>query len=201
MTDPTTNLTNTSPAEMIRLLNLPADQRPAWLNDYLGDMTIPAIPATSTTPLLNVVMANTAHGTKKCTLDFPLDKVLATAEHAAASDQHHPRYGESEAAPSLWWVKDDGTYLMSNGKDPIDTRDENGRLSHVVHATGWGPGTDARSVLGGDDFRETLDLTTPLDDGGTLLDMLRAAAAGGRTRFQLKATFDDHHMDLTYIAE
>jgi hypothetical protein len=50
---------------------------------------------------------------------------------------------------------------MSNGHNPDDTRDESGRLPHVVYADGWGPVTDARSILGGDDFRESLDLATP----------------------------------------
>jgi hypothetical protein len=196
----TTPAASNDTAELRRLLTLPADQRPDWLNTYLGDMTIPPIPDTSTNPLLDVVMANTAYGEKNCTLAFPLDKVLAAAEHAAAADKHKPSYGETEAAPCLWWVKDDGTYLMSNGQDPNDTRDHNGRLPHVVHADGWGPGTDARSILGGDDFRESIDLTTPIfEDGTTLLGMLREAAAAGATRFQLKATFDDTYMDLTYI--
>jgi hypothetical protein len=46
---------------------------------------------------------------------------------------------------------------MSNGHNPDDTRDESGRLPHVVYADGWGPVTDARSILGGDDFRESLE--------------------------------------------
>ncbi|WP_437064642.1 hypothetical protein [Streptomyces sp. enrichment culture] len=37
---------------------------------------------------------------------------------------------------------------MSNGQHPADIPDENGRQPHIVHADGWGPGTDARSVLG-----------------------------------------------------
>ncbi|MFJ9580885.1 DUF3085 domain-containing protein [Streptomyces sp. NPDC101191] len=190
------------PAEMRRLLALPADQRPDWLNNLLHGMSLPPIPDTSTNPLLDVVTANTAYGQKNATLVFPLAKVLATAEHAAAAPKHKLGYGETEAAPRLWWVKDDGTYLMSNGQDPTDTRDEDGRLPHVVHAEGWGPGTDARSVLGGDDFRESIDLTTPVfEDGTTLLGMLREAAAIGGTRFLLKAAFDDHYMDLTYITE
>ncbi|MCX4826950.1 DUF3085 domain-containing protein [Streptomyces sp. NBC_01142] len=190
------------PEQVRQLLALPAEQRPDWLSKYLGDMTIPPISDTSTNPLLDVVIANTAYGQKNCTLVFPLAKVLATAEHAAAADEHKRGYEETEAAPRLWWVKDDGTYLMSNGQDPTDTRDDDGRLPTVVHAEGWGPGTDARSVLGGDDFRESIDLTTPLaDDNSTLLDMLRKAAADGATRFKLKAAFDDHYMNLTYITE
>ncbi|MFF7115432.1 DUF3085 domain-containing protein [Streptomyces albogriseolus] len=190
------------PEQTRQLLALPAEQRPDWLNQFLGTMTIPPIPEASTNPLLDVLMANTAHGTKNCTLVFPLAQVLAAAEHAAAADTHKLGYAETEAAPRLWWVKDDGTYLMSNGQDPNPTHDDNGRLPTVVHADGFGPGTDARSVLGGDDFRESIDLTTPVfDDGTTLLGMLRQAHTAGATRFMLKATFDDTYMDLTYITE
>ncbi|MFE0538307.1 hypothetical protein ACFW20_30235 [Streptomyces nigra] len=103
-------------------------------------MTIPPISETSTNPLLDVVMANTARGEKNCTLVFPLDRVLAAAEHAAAADKHKLGYGETEAAPRLWWVKDDGTYLMSNGQDPTGTRDDNGRLPHVVPRRRLGAG-------------------------------------------------------------
>ncbi|MFI1701433.1 DUF3085 domain-containing protein [Streptomyces bobili] len=203
------NSTNTlldaafEPAEQIReLLALPADERPDWLNDFLGDMTIPPIFETNTNPLLDVIIGNTAYGQKNCTLVFPLAQVLAAAEHAAAADKHNLDDGETEAAPRLWWVKDDGTYFMSNGQDPTDTRNDNEYRLTVVHAEGWGPGTDARSILGGDDFRESINLTTPVfEDGTTLLGMLRDAAANGATRFLLKATFDDHYMDLTYITE
>ncbi|GAA5605756.1 DUF3085 domain-containing protein [Streptomyces griseus] len=190
------------PEHTRHLLTLPADQRPDWLNKFLGNMTIPPIPETSTNPLLDVVTANTAHGEKRGTLTFPLAPVLAAAEHAAAANEHKLGYAETHAAPRLWWVKDDGTYLMSNGQDPTDTRDDNGRLPHVVHADNWGPGTDARSILGGDDFRESIDLTTPAhEDSTTLLGMLRQAATTGATRFLLTFAFDDTHMELTYITE
>ncbi|MEU2057141.1 DUF3085 domain-containing protein [Streptomyces bungoensis] len=190
------------PDDVRRLLALPADQRPYWLNEFLGDMTIPTIPADSTNPLLDIVMANTAHGEKNATLVFPLDQVLAAAEHAATAPAHKRGYGETDAAPRLWWVKDGGTYLMSNGQDPADTRDKHDRPTTVVYADGWGPDTDPRSILGGDDFRESIDLTRPLDGSTrTLLDILRAAAADGATRFTMNAVFDDHHMTLTYTTE
>lgn len=190
------------PEQVRQLLTLPAEQRPDWLNELLGTMDVPPISDTSTNPLLDALIATTAYGEKNATLVFPLAKVLAAAEHAAAADKHKLGYEETEAVPRLWWVKDDGTYLMSNGQDPTDTRDENGRLPTVVHADGWGPGTDARSILGGDDFRQSIDLTTPIfEDGTTLLGMLREAAADGATRFTLKAAFDDEYMDLTYITE
>ncbi|MFJ3213578.1 DUF3085 domain-containing protein [Streptomyces flaveolus] len=115
---------------------------------------------------------------------------------------HKLGYGETTPAPRLWWVKDQGTYLMSNGKAPADPRDASGRLPHVVYADGWGPDTDARSILGGDDFRESLDPTTPLfEDGTTFLGMLREAAATGATRFLFKAKFNDKYMTLTYSPE
>ncbi|MBM9624734.1 DUF3085 domain-containing protein (plasmid) [Streptomyces zhihengii] len=176
----------------------PTQQRPATPNNDPGNTTIPPTPHT-TTPPHDTPTANTAHSQKKCTLVFPLAEVLATAEHAAAADNHKLGYAETEVAPRLWWVKDDGTYLMSNGQDPTDTRNAD-RLPTVVHAHGWGPGTDARSILGGDDFRKSIDLTTPLDeDTTTLLTMLRQAAAEGATCFLLKATLDEQHMTLTYI--
>ncbi|MFF7858736.1 hypothetical protein [Streptomyces sp. NPDC007904] len=190
------------PEQVRQLLALPPEQRPDWLNRFLSGMTIPPIPDTSTNPLLDVLMVNTAHGEKNCTLLFPLAQVLAAAEHAAAATEHKLGYGETHAAPRLWWVKGDGTFLRSNGIQPDDPRDADGRPTHVVYADGWGPGTDARSILGGDDFRKSINLTTPLDeDGTTLLDLLREAAADGATRFLLKATFDDHYMNLTYITQ
>ncbi|MFI5867131.1 DUF3085 domain-containing protein [Streptomyces sp. NPDC051546] len=190
------------PDHVRQLLALPAEQRPDWLNKFLGTMTIPPISDTSTNPLLDVVIANTAYGAKNSTLAFPLAQVLAAAEHAAAATEHKLGYGETEAAPRLWWVKDDGTYLMSNGKNPDDRRDEDGPAPHVVHAHGWGPGTDARSILGGDDFRQSIELTTPVfEDGTTLLGMLREAATEGATHFKMKAAFDDEYMELTYITE
>ncbi|MFJ5951415.1 DUF3085 domain-containing protein [Streptomyces noursei] len=167
-----------------------------------------AAPTQPTTENLDALISEILDGTAEptaehgSTLTFPLAQVLAAAEHAAAAPHHSLGYGETEALPRLWWVKDDGTYLMSNGKNPDDTRTEDGRAPHVVHAKGWGPGTDARSILGGDDFRQSIDLTTPVfDDGTTLLGMLREAAADGATRFLMQAAFDDEYMTLTYITE
>jgi hypothetical protein len=79
----------------------------------------------------------------------------------------------------------------ATARPPADTRDASGRLPHVVYVDGWGTDTDARSILGGDDFRESLDpTTTPLfEDGTTFLGMVREAAATGATRFPFKAKF------------
>ncbi|WP_372412233.1 DUF3085 domain-containing protein [Streptomyces luteireticuli] len=188
------------PGQVRQLLALPADQRPGWLNAFLGTMTIPPISDTSTNPLLDVVMANTAH--RDCTLVFPLDQVLAVAEHAANATEHAFGDGEREAAPGLWWVKDDGAYLMSNGQQSTGVRVKDGRLPHTVYADSWGPGTDPRSILGGDDFCQSIDLTAPLTgDGTTLLDMLRAGAADGATHYRMQIVFDDEYLHLTHIID
>ncbi|MER5888043.1 DUF3085 domain-containing protein [Streptomyces sp. NPDC001941] len=138
-------------------------------------------------------------GTQRtCTLTFPLAPVLAAAEHAAAADHHAPNSPTSKATPSLWWVNDDGTYLISNGINPTRTPGDN-PPTPFAHADGWGPGTDASPLLGGDDFCESLDLTTPdLHNGHSLLTLLRHAHTHGATRFHLNATFDDMRMQLTF---
>ncbi|MFD8900536.1 hypothetical protein [Streptomyces ardesiacus] len=89
---------------------------------------------------------------------------------------------------------------MSNGQDPTDTRDEDGRLPHVVCADGWGPGTGPSTILGGDDLHETLDLTHPVDDGPTLIELLRDAPDHA-TRFLLHIAHDDEGMALTMTTE
>ncbi|MFI9810206.1 hypothetical protein ACIHEJ_38975 [Streptomyces sp. NPDC052301] len=104
---------STHPDAVRRLLALPAEQRPDWLNQFLGDMTIPPIPEDSPHPLNDVVMANTAQGEKNATLAFP----LAAAEHAAATE-HKLGYGETEAAPRLRWVKDHGTPSTNGSSSP-----------------------------------------------------------------------------------
>lgn len=192
-----TDLTTTDPAEMARLLRLPAEERPAWLNNFLGDMTIPPISDTSTNPLLDVCMANNTP--TNCTLRFPLDEVLAVAEHANTAPRHTLNVEETEARPRLWWCKDDGTYLRSNGRYPADNNDSR---PPVVFATGWGKGTDPTSILGGGDFHESIELTTPLPgDGSTLLDNLRTAAADGATHFHLTIADDGDHQTLTYTTK
>ncbi|MFD0432191.1 DUF3085 domain-containing protein [Streptomyces zhihengii] len=173
----------------------PTQQRPATPNNDPGNTTI-AHPPHHHAP------SRHAHGQHRPQPEevharLPLAEVLATAEHAAAADNHKLGYAETEVAPRLWWVKDDGTYLMSNGQDPTDTRNAD-RLPTVVHAHGWGPGTDARSILGGDDFRKSIDLTTPSTKTPPPSSRCSAAAEGA-TCFLLKATLDEQHMTLTYI--
>lgn len=134
-----------------------------------------------------------------CTLTFPLDQVLTAAEHAIAATKHAIGPGDTDTHPRLWWIKGDGTFLMSNGIDNTpNTRDDNGHWRHIVFADTWGPGTDPSTILGGDDLHETLDLTHPHTNGDQpLIDMLRTATAGNATHFLLHVTHDDEGMQLT----
>ena len=82
---------------------------------------------------------------------FDLKQVARLLAHAKTSPEHREVYGEVTGA-GLWWIKDDGTYLMSNG---IPMLKEN----HVVYAKGYESGCDydsLRSACGGDDFVEFL---------------------------------------------
>ncbi|MGW0889371.1 hypothetical protein ACWDYA_14590 [Micrococcus luteus] len=132
-----------------------------------------------------------------CTLSFPLAKVRSIAELAIAARKHALGPGDPDARPRLWWIKGDGTFLMSNGIDHTpNTRDANGHWNHIVYADNWGPDTDPSTVLGTEDLHETLDLTQPFDDGQLLIDMLRTAPDHA-TRFLLHVTHDAEGMALT----
>jgi hypothetical protein len=113
------------------------------------------------------------------TLDFSLHEVLAAAEHAINSKDHKRTFDESEAgvkpAPALWWVKNDGTYLMTNGPWA-----GGGLCPAIAYAQDYGPGTDVGHVLGGDDFAISLPLLRRACGARPLIMDLRAAAARGQ---------------------
>jgi hypothetical protein len=83
-------------------------------------------------------------------LKFDIQQVAEHLRHAQASDTHRSVYGDdSTAVAGLWWVKDSGTYIMSNGTS--ETRPP------VVYAKGLGEDADrdlVDAVCGGDDFVE-----------------------------------------------
>ncbi len=118
---------------------------------------------------------------------FALPGVQEIIEHALAAERHKmdfvermETYGadvfdaqpdeEERAKPALWWVKDEGIYLMSNGvpallRDPAAPEDK--QRSKVVYAMGFDPTKSdrgevwdaARAAVGGDDFVESISLT------------------------------------------
>lgn len=128
-------------------------------------------------------------------LAFEIERLRPLWEHARAAPHREPtfpdrcmvaeklgladdEYGSSltqeqfdeHLEPSLWIVKDNGIYLMSNGlprlMDPVKQRSPNGlhemEVCQVVYARGFDPRTDpgvwerSRDAVGGDDFGETL---------------------------------------------
>ncbi|VFA96347.1 DUF3085 domain-containing protein [Nocardia cyriacigeorgica] len=114
---------------------------------------------------------------------FPISEVRELAEHAMTATRHQPSFTQADAgrpaAPSLKWVKDDGTYLLSNGRPRLiaDPERPDGP-SKACYARGWGPGTGpdlASTAVGGDDFVEHLPLDEPvwIDTRTTLIDMIR----------------------------
>jgi hypothetical protein len=111
-------------------------------------------------------------------LQFPLDDVIELVAHALGCTEHIESYSQSEAGepgrPALEWVKDDGTYLMSNGRPCLAGRD--GEVNRVVYAEGWSSGTRStvsRTEVGGDDFVEPIEVSEEL-----LLRLRQAHAAG-----------------------
>ncbi|WP_326581639.1 DUF3085 domain-containing protein (plasmid) [Actinacidiphila glaucinigra] len=171
------------------------DPRPDWLTALVGDAAQPD-PAAAHHPSLAFMPPT--RKVEGYTLQFPLKEILAAAEDAAAAPSHRLPYGQTDPTPQLWWVKDDGTYLMSNRAYPQKEYDRDEVLPNVVYAEGWGRGTDPRSVLGGDDFCEPIDLLTAEGnaDGVSILEMLRDGVADGRTLLLLTLTYDGHGDDV-----
>jgi hypothetical protein len=117
-------------------------------------------------------------------LYFDLAAALRLAEHALAAPEHEPSLSEHDegvACPgALVWVADDGTYLMSGGNPPLLSDPDDPTSNVVVHAHGWGPGSD-RDLLGltdvdFDDFAEHLHLT---EGRPRLIDLMRAGVRRG----------------------
>lgn len=117
---------------------------------------------------------------------FSLSEVVGLADHAMAASEHaRSPFGpdDAPAVPSLVWVKDDGTYLMSNGRphqlaDPADPTGS----SRVVFAQGWGSGTGpmiSDTAVGGDDFTEYIDLTAQFSPNARLNDLIHKYALLG----------------------
>lgn len=102
------------------------------------------------------------------TLTFAAPAVLELLRHAIAAPKHSSPYSQEDPGPGLFLVKDEGIYLMSNGKPGLLGENEHNK---VVYADGYEPltetrrdGTDTwgeryekiRDAVGGDDFGEFL---------------------------------------------
>jgi hypothetical protein len=102
------------------------------------------------------------------TLRFPIEGVRKLMDHALAAPSHFHVFGyPKKTRPGLVVVKDDGIYLMSNGKPRLmQSKGHN----VVVYADGFDPTTcdpgsvwdAACSAAGGDDFAEQIALDEKL---------------------------------------
>jgi hypothetical protein len=135
-------------------------------------------------------------------LRFPLRDVLALADHAVAAPDHGPTYNQhaegTTPTPSLWFVGDEGLYLMSNGlpghPDPNDADRQ-----RVVYADGYDSPLSKHAVsrqIGGDDFVEALPLLVAKPGGTTLYTQLTEAAADGYDLFVISLDATAMHLSL-----
>lgn len=75
------------------------------------------------------------------TLTFAAPAVLELLRHAIAAPKHSSPYSQEDPGPGLFLVKDEGIYLMSNGKPGLLGGNEH---SIVVYADGYEPLTETR---------------------------------------------------------
>jgi hypothetical protein len=107
---------------------------------------------------------------------FPIAALLPLLNHARHSPAHRATYSSGPAVPGLFFVHDQGVYLMSNGVPGL-MRPDNPTHHQVVYAAGMSPNDDdwwetCRRAVGGDDFAELIPLEGILPavvDGATTL--------------------------------
>lgn len=93
---------------------------------------------------------------------FKTDEVRRCAEHALNATEWGMGWSEDPPAPRLFFVHDQGVYLMSNG-EPRDIITVDGKeTTYVAYAENCNPNVDenwwdnSRDLVGGDDFAETI---------------------------------------------
>lgn len=138
---------------------------------------------------------------------FPLRPVIALAEHAISATARRPTFtqhedGVTDPPPALLWVKDDGTYLSSNGlprpEGVVYATTTDGLLLRSVDPRTqpelWAQvRTVTELICGGDDFVEGFDLVG--DD--VLLDAMRVALRDGFTHLELRVASDEVSLGLS----
>lgn len=89
---------------------------------------------------------------------FKTSDIKRCVKHALQSTKWDMAWSELPSQPAILFVHDQGIYCMSNG----DPRDMDGDSSFCAFAKGCNPKTDedfyeeARYLVGGDDFGETI---------------------------------------------
>ena len=85
---------------------------------------------------------------------FDLEQVSRQIKHAMSCTEWQQTIGETDQRAGLWWVKDSGTYLMSNGINGA-ARPEVAYAHGLDADADWGLVQD---VCGGDDFAEYIGI-------------------------------------------
>lgn len=120
-------------------------------------------------------------------LSFAGADLVPLIEHARHSKDHSMPYGHGRKEPGLLLVKDDGIYLMSNGRPGQSAEKDATTKLRVAYAKGYEAlsGTPAqrsaqydkiRAAVGGDDFVEFLGLSSVggIKPGDTLVVTLNS---------------------------
>lgn len=133
---------------------------------------------------------------------FPLAEVARLAEHAVAATEHRPSFRDTlegtTPKPALWFVGDEGLYLMSNGL-PHQPNPANHDWPLVSYAEGYRTSADKHTVnhmIGGDDFCEVLPLLAEQADGRVLHTEINNSISCGATHFAIAM---DTKMLATYV--
>ncbi len=123
---------------------------------------------------------------------FALAEIARLAEHAIAATGHKPSFRDTldgtTPKPALWFVGDEGLYLMSNGL-PHLPNPANSDWPLVSYADGYRTSVDKHAVdhiIGGDDFCEVLPVLDPQPDGRVLRTEITNGIACGATRFAIE---------------
>jgi len=137
---------------------------------------------------------------KRNALVFDGAGVAEQIEHAKNAPNHKAAYG-GDAKAALWFVKDSGAYLMSNGQPPLHDATEHANSpmgnapAKVVYAKGYGPEDDyqaLREACGGDDFVEILPLET-------FTEQMVADFKAGRANVEITMTAKDIRIEVVTL--
>ena len=92
---------------------------------------------------------------------FKTSEIKRCVEHALNSTNWDMGWSEQAPCPAIFFVHDHGVYIMSNGVP----KDKDGEETNLAYAKGCNPKKDedyydeARHLVGGDDFGETIPVT------------------------------------------
>ena len=96
---------------------------------------------------------------------FKTAEVKRCIEHALKSTDWKMGWSKDAPAPALFFVHDEGVYLMSNG-EPGDLKNRSELGLYAAYADGCDPDLNeddwwdtSRALVGGDDFAEVIPVT------------------------------------------